>query len=173
MPLQTSPGQVPAEKPAAGRRIEMYGFELVRMEPEWWTNMALGCLAASSAATDLYCGKVLNIVTLPGLGLGILLAVQREGPAGVLDVLCAAGFTLLVLYPFYTAGGLGAGDIKLLAAVSAFMPAGSYLRCFAGAFVLGAAAGLVRLAVTKGRGHTLHFAVPVAASVLLYLAGLY
>ena len=151
----------------------MSGLESIRMDPEWCANMALGFLAAISAATDLYCGKVLNLVTLPGLGLGILLAVQRDGPSGILDVLCAAGFTVLVLFPFYTAGGLGAGDIKLLAAVSSFMPAGSYLRCFAGAFVLGAAAGAVRLAVTKGRRHTLHFAVPVAASVLVYLAGLY
>ena len=143
------------------------------LNPEVCGNAALGILAAVSAVTDLYCGKIYNAVTVPGLCLGILFAVQRSGAAGILDVLCAAGFTVMLLIPFNRAGGLGAGDIKLLAAVSAFMPAGEYLRCFAGAFLIGAAAGILQLALTKGKGHTVHFAVPVAASVLLYLAGLY
>jgi hypothetical protein len=53
------------------------------------------------------------------------------------------------------------------------MPAQDYLRCFAGAFLMGAAAGILRLLLTKGRGHTVHMAVPVAASVMIHLAGLY
>lgn len=151
----------------------MYGSADAILDSAFCSNAALGCLAAVSAATDLYCGKVYNIVTVPGLCLGVLLAVWQSGAAGILDILCAAGFTVMLLLPFYMAGGLGAGDIKLLAAISAFMPGKEYLRCFAGAFIIGAAAGLVRLCVTRGKGHTLHFAVPVALSVLLYLAGVY
>ena len=143
------------------------------LNPVTCGNAVLGCLAAVSAATDLCCGKVYNIVTVPGLCLGVLLAVHRSGAVGFLDILCAAGFTVLMLIPFYRAGGLGAGAIKLLAAVSAFMPGKSYLCCFAGAFFIGAAAGVVRLFMTHGREHTVHFAVPVALSVLLYLTGVY
>lgn len=138
-----------------------------------WADLAAGCLAAVCAATDLYGGRVYNVVTVPGICLGTCFAVLRAGPAGILEVLCAAGFTILVLFPFYTAGGLGAGDIKLLAAVSAFMPAETYLRCFVGAFVLGAAAGILQLARSRGAVNTMHFALPVAASVFLHLAGLY
>ena len=89
------------------------------LNPVTCGNAVLGCLAAVSAATDLCCGKVYDIVTVPGLCLGVLLAVHRSGAVGFLDILCAAGFTVLMLIPFYRAGGLGAGDIKLLAAVSA------------------------------------------------------
>ena len=136
-------------------------------------NAVLGCLAAVSAATDVLRGRVYNFITVPGLCLGIILAAQRSGAIGLLEVLCAAGFTVLLLSPFYRAGGLGAGDIKLLAAVSAFMPAEEYLRCFAGAFLIGAGAGILRLLLTRGRGHTVHMAVPVAVSVMIHLAGFY
>lgn len=76
--------------------------------------------------------EILNSVTCGNAALGIILAAQWSGAIGLLEVLCAAGFTVLLLSPFYRAGGLGAGDIKLFVAVSAFMPAQDYLRCFAG-----------------------------------------
>ena len=151
----------------------MYGNAAVILNPGTCGNAALGCLAAVSAATDLCCGKIYNFVTVPGLCLGAVLAAQRSGAAGLLDIFCAAGFTVLVLIPFYRAGGLGAGDIKLLAAVSAFMPGKAGLGCVAGAFMIGAAIGIARLLMTGGRRHTVHFAVPVALSVMLYLAGVY
>ena len=134
-------------------------------------NAALACLAGISVVTDLARGKIYNAVTLPGLLLGIGLSAWRGGAVGILEVLCAAAFTVLVLVPFCGMGGLGAGDVKLLAAVSAFMPSGEYLRCFAGAFVIGGCVGLVRLLVSRGKRRTLHFAVPVAASVFLHIAG--
>jgi prepilin peptidase CpaA len=151
----------------------MLGTTAVSFNSAVCGNAVLGCLAAVSAATDLLCGRVYNFITVPGLCLGIILAAQRSGAIGLLEVLCAAGFTVMLLSPFYRAGGLGAGDIKLLAAVSAFMPAEEYLRCFAGAFLIGAGAGILRLLLTKGRGHTVHMAVPVAVSVMIHLAGFY
>ena len=149
--------------------------EEVRMQIDTglFRDAALGGLTGLCALTDLYCGRIYNPVTVSGLCLGMLMAVQRAGASGILEVLCASGFTVLVLFPFYTAGGLGAGDIKLLAAVAAFLPAQAYLRCFAGAFVIGAAYGAACLLLTHGQKRTLHFAVPVAVSVLLHLAGFY
>ena len=95
---------------------------------EGWISLAadivLVCLAVFSAATDLYRGKVYNAVTVPGLLAGLAFSVQRAGAPGILDVFCAVGFTGLVLFPFYKAGGLGAGDIKLLAALSFFLDGG-------------------------------------------------
>ena len=136
-------------------------------------TIILVLLVGISALTDLWKGRVYNAVTVPGLLLGLALSARRGGAVGILDVLCAAVFTVVVLFPFYSMKGLGAGDIKLLAAVSAFMPAEEYLRCFAGAFLIGAGAGILRLLLTRGRGHTVHMAVPVAVSVMIHLAGFY
>lgn len=135
-------------------------------------NAALVFLTGISAITDLFRGKIYNTVTVPGLLLGIVFTARRAGASGILEVLCAAVFTIIVLSPFRRAGGLGAGDVKLLAAVAAFMPSGEYLRCFAGAFLIGACIGIVRLMGSRGKDHTLHFAVPVAASVFLHIAGI-
>ena len=136
-------------------------------------DAVLACMAAVCALTDLWCGKVFNAVTVPGLALGTICCISSAGAEGFLGVLCSTAFTVAVLYPFFRAGGLGAGDIKLLAAVSAFMAPEAYLRCFCGAFVIGLAAGLLLLLFTRGKRHKVHFAVPVAASVLLHLARLY
>ena len=139
----------------------------------FFRNTALGCMAAACAVTDLCCGKVFNLVTVPGLFFGILLCAGSCGAEGILNIMCCVAFTIVFLYPFFRAGGLGAGDIKLLAAVSAFLEPEEYLLCFGCAFVLGAGIGLLRLLRSGGRMHTVHFAVPVAASVLLHLAGVY
>lgn len=136
-------------------------------------TIILVLLVGISALTDLWKGRVYNAVTVPGLLLGLALSARRGGAEGILDVLCAAVFTVVVLFPFYRMKGLGAGDIKLLAAVSGFLPSEEYLLCFAGAFAIGAAYGAARLLWTRGRVHTVHFAVPVAASVLMHLTGIF
>ena len=136
-------------------------------------TIILVLLVGISALTDLWQGRVYNAVTVPGLLLGLALSARRGGAVGILDVLCAAVFTVVVLFPFYSMKGLGAGDIKLLAAVSGFLPSEEYLLCFAGAFAIGAAYGAARLLWTRGRVHTVHFAVPVAASVLMHLTGIF
>ena len=69
----------------------MYGYPEAGLNPSVFGDAVLGCLTAVSAATDLYCGRVYNFVTVPGLCAGILLAIHRSGAAGLLDVLCAAG----------------------------------------------------------------------------------
>lgn len=142
-------------------------------DADFYRNIALGCMAAACAVTDLYSGKVLNLVTVPGFVLGILICAGTSGAEGILNIMCCVAFTIVFLYPFFRAGGLGAGDIKLLAAVSAFLKPEEYLLCFGCAFALGAGIGLLRLLCSRGRMHTVHFAVPVAASVLLHLAGIY
>ena len=143
------------------------------MSADLFRNAVLGCMAVICAGTDLYCGKVFNVVTVPGFVLGILSCAWTCGAEGILNIMCSAAFTIVFLYPFFRAGGLGAGDIKLLAAVSAFLKPEIFLRCFGLAFVFGAGIGLLQLLHSRGRMHTVHFAVPVAVSVLLHFAGVY
>ena len=126
----------------------------------------------AAAASDLRRGRIYNFLTLPTLAAGLLLLVMNT-PEELLPVLGAMTAALLFLFPFWKTGGLGAGDIKLLAAVSGFLPSEEYLLCFAGAFAIGAAYGAARLLWTRGRVHTVHFAVPVAASVLMHLTGIF
>jgi prepilin peptidase CpaA len=74
-----------------------------------------------SAATDIWKFKVLNILTLPLLASGLIYHGMMSGGPGLAWSLLGAvcGFGLLM--PLYILGGMGAGDIKLMAAVGAWL----------------------------------------------------
>jgi prepilin peptidase CpaA len=85
--------------------------------------VALTTLAAS--VTDLWKFKVYNVLTLPTLILGVVVSAILGGWSGFGSSLLGAalGFGLLVV--FFAVGGVGAGDVKLLTAVGAWL--GPYL----------------------------------------------
>jgi prepilin peptidase CpaA len=80
-------------------------------------------LAASliAAVTDLWKFKVPNLLTLPLLAGGLVYHGVTGGLSGLaesgLGALC--GFAILIV--FYLLGGMGAGDVKLMAAVGAWL----------------------------------------------------
>jgi prepilin peptidase CpaA len=76
---------------------------------------------AVAALTDILKFKVHNVVTLPLLLLGLAYHGFMGGwPGFVLSLVGAAvGFGLLLV--FYLMGGIGAGDVKLLTALGAWL----------------------------------------------------
>jgi prepilin peptidase CpaA len=74
-----------------------------------------------AAVTDVMKFKVHNILTLPLLVCGLVYHGAAGGPAGlvgsVLGLLLGGGALLV----FYLMGGMGAGDVKLMAAVGAWL----------------------------------------------------
>jgi prepilin peptidase CpaA len=87
-------------------------------------DVLLCCVLLLSLITDLRSRKILNVVTFPTMGLGLLLHTVSSGwgglTFGVLGLLVGSS---LLLVP-YLMGGMGAGDVKLLAAVGALKGAG-------------------------------------------------
>jgi prepilin peptidase CpaA len=77
--------------------------------------------SAIAAVTDVWKFKVHNTLTLPLLLAGFL----YHGMVGGVSQLAASmggavfGFTILIL--FYVMGGMGAGDVKLMAAIGAWL----------------------------------------------------
>lgn len=71
--------------------------------------------------TDALWLKISNWLTFPLLGSGLLFHVFVPAPMGIFFGLSGAilGFGLLVL--FFIAGGMGAGDVKLLAGIGAWI----------------------------------------------------
>ena len=100
----------------------------------------------AAAASDLRWGRIYNFLTLPTLAAGLLLLMMNT-PEELPPMLGVIAATLLLLFPFWKAGGLGAGDIKLLMAL-------------APAFLL------IRY---RDLSRTVHFAVPIGISVVLCL----
>jgi prepilin peptidase CpaA len=114
------------------------------------TAVVLGATFAA-AVSDVRSFRIPNRLTLTLLLGGLAYQLAVGGLAGlgtgVLGVL--AGFALLV--PFHVAGGLGAGDVKLLAAVGAWLGAALTFRVFV-ASAFGAGLYAVVLLLVTGRG---------------------
>lgn len=77
----------------------------------------------ASAVTDAARGKVSNWACGIGIAGGLLLAFLRGGLNGgecsFLGSLAASGIAFALFFLYYLLGGLGAGDVKLMAAVGA------------------------------------------------------
>ena len=76
-----------------------------------------------AAATDLWKFKVHNLLTLPLLLAGVIYHASVGGWAGLGASLLGAVFGFAVLFLFYVMGGMGGGDVKLMAAIGAWLGA--------------------------------------------------
>ena len=80
--------------------------------------------ALLSAFTDIIYRKIFNFLTFPAIVLGLTLNWSYYGLAGLkLSVLgLLAGFA--VSFVFYAIGGIGAGDVKFIAAIGSITGTG-------------------------------------------------
>lgn len=78
---------------------------------------------------------------------------------------------ILMLLPLWRWGGLGGGDVRLLAVVSLFLTPAEFLTGLFCALILGAGIGIIVLLRSGGRQHRICFAVPIFISYLCCLGG--
>jgi prepilin peptidase CpaA len=76
---------------------------------------------AITAVTDLWKFKVYNALTLPLLCSGLVYHGLMGGPPDFTGSFLGALFGFGVLLTFYVMGGMGGGDVKLMAAVGAWL----------------------------------------------------
>jgi prepilin peptidase CpaA len=77
--------------------------------------------ALIAAVTDVWKFKVYNLLTFPLLASGLLYHTIYGGTAGLAGSIVGAlaGFTLMIM--LYTMGGMGAGDVKFVTALGAWL----------------------------------------------------
>ena len=91
------------------------------------TLIILTPILVIAALTDIFKGKIFNWLTFPAMLIGIIYQLFTAGlPEGLLSI--AGLFVGMACYlPFYIMGGTGAGDVKLMGAVGAFLgPNGAF-----------------------------------------------
>jgi prepilin peptidase CpaA len=112
-------------------------------------DMVLLCYIAICVFTDLRYRKVYNSLSIAAVILGLGSNFLYFGPAGlkasVLGLL--AGFLFLIL--FYIMGGIGAGDVKFMAAVGSLKGAGFVLGGGLYGAMIGGIAGILVLVLKK------------------------
>jgi len=95
--------------------------------------------------TDMRDRRIPNILVLAGLVIGVAGHVWFSGVTGL--VLAALGMCvgLLCLLPFYASGGMGAGDVKLMAVCGAFLGPVHVIVAAVAALLVGGVIGAVWL----------------------------
>lgn len=104
--------------------------------------IVLVLLLLLAAVWDFYRGKIPNALVLVGCGYGtIRLLLLGE----ILSFIPGIVFPVIVLFPLYKIGVLGAGDIKLFSMLGFYFPFMEVLFCIFMAFLLGAVISIVSL----------------------------
>jgi prepilin peptidase CpaA len=110
-------------------------------------NVVLVGVLALASASDLRTRRIPNALTFPTVALGLVLGGIFFGVDGVRESAQGAGLGLGMLFPLFLLRWMGAGDVKLMAAVGALKgPEFVFFAClwaavFGGAFAL---FGLIR-----------------------------
>jgi prepilin peptidase CpaA len=77
--------------------------------------------AVVAAFTDLRAFRIHNALTLPLLVSGLIYHAVLGGPAALLGSFVAAVISSGLLFLFFLMGGVGAGDVKLMAGVGTWL----------------------------------------------------
>lgn len=112
--------------------------------------LALLILAALAVRQDLAEQRISNALTLAGLACGVALHSLSGGTSGFLNALAGAGVGLLCFLPLYLSKGMGAGDVKLMAAAGAFF---GPMDAFMAALLALVAGAVLALAILLWRMH--------------------
>jgi prepilin peptidase CpaA len=113
------------------------------------TFVVLG-MVALAAAIDIQTRRIPNLLTFGGAAIAFALHAWSGGWSGL--GLSITGWLLgaALFFPLFALGGMGAGDVKLLAAVGAFFGPVGVLRAALFTVIAG---GLLALAVATIRGY--------------------
>lgn len=112
--------------------------------------LVLGLVLIISLITDIRKRRIFNIVTIPAIFIGLIYYTMTLGWDGFL--LSGKGFLVglgLLLIP-YLMGGMGAGDVKLMAAVGALMGPEFTLYSFIYTAIIGGIIALIIIIKAKG-----------------------
>jgi prepilin peptidase CpaA len=110
--------------------------------------------ALITTVTDVWRFKVYNRLTLPLLLSGLLYHSVMGGVAGFGGSLLGAAFGFGVLLGFYIIGGMGAGDVKLMAAVGAWLGLPLTFHLFIASSLAAGVYSLILLVVSQGLSET-------------------
>jgi prepilin peptidase CpaA len=110
----------------------------------------VGSLAILAAASDLRTGRIPNALTLGAAAAGVLFWVANAGFEGLGSSLLGFVIGLAAFFPLFAVGGMGAGDVKLLAAFGAWLgPSGAIWAAIWGSL----AGGVFALVVAGWSGY--------------------
>lgn len=119
------------------------------MHAPWWVAVPVLVTTVLATRSDLESRTIPNALTGPVLLLGLVAHLLYAGPAGGWNALVGAVVAGGLLFPGWLMRWTGAGDVKLMAAVGAWLGSPSSLYAVLAALIAG---GFISLVVAAQRG---------------------
>lgn len=131
-----------------------------------WHIWTVSIVLVVAAVIDGWKLKVPNWITFPMILTGWLYSFASGGWPGLGWSLLATFFGLALLYGIYMVGGMGAGDVKLLAGIGAWVHAEHTWNIFAATAIVGGIMALCMVAYTGAwRKHYAQFRMLISEFV--------
>jgi len=124
----------------------IFGNALNDHWPIWLVTLTL----IVAAVIDGWKLKVPNWITFPMIISGWAVSALSYGWEGLGWSLVGTGVGLALLLPAYAVGGMGAGDVKLLAGVGAWVGGTTTLYAFCVSAIVGGAIAVLMVLVQRG-----------------------
>ena len=102
-------------------------------------------ILSAAVYTDYRQGRIPNWIVVFGIISGLIICFLHGGLGSFLEGLCGMVLPVVLLYPAFMIGGLGAGDVKLFAVVGCYLGIKGVLNSLIVAFVIGAIMSLVKM----------------------------
>ena len=113
-----------------------------------WLSLAVGVTAS---AEDLWRRQVSNVLTASAFTVGVALNGYLDGWSGVGSALLGGLIGFVVFLLFFILGGMGGGDVKLMAAFGAILGKDQVVTAAVMTALVGAAMALLFLGYRKVR----------------------
>ena len=113
-------------------------------------QIVLLLMVAVAAVYDIRFRRIPNWLVLTGLVLGLGLNTFWFQWRGARASLMGIGLAFLIYFPLYLLRGMGAGDVKLMAAIGAIVGAANWFGIFIVSSLLGGVVAIVLL-LSRGR----------------------
>lgn len=115
----------------------------------WMVKIVLLCTVFAAGWFDLRYRKIPNWLNLTGIGAGLAMNLLLFAGHGAVLAGLGIGCSLLVYVPLYLVRGMGAGDVKLMAAVGAIAGPRNWLGIFLATAILGGIVSLLYVLYRK------------------------
>ena len=137
------------------------------MNPAAAAAVAVGCAAVVG---DLRSRTIPNWLSATGAAAGVVCGVWSAGAHGLLMALAGAAVGFAIFFVWHWMGGLGGGDVKLMAAFGALLGPSEIVIAAVLAAIAGAGLA-VAVALWKPKAATIPYAPAIVAGVWLVLLG--
>ncbi len=107
--------------------------------------LVLLLILMAAVYTDYRQNRIPNWIIIFGVSSGLLISLIHGGIGMLCEGLFGMLLPVIILYPIFMIGGLGAGDLKLFAVAGSYLGIKGITISFVIAFVIGAIISLVKM----------------------------